>query len=263
MKHWPGESFHNHCLARGLAETSARYYASYLRKIDKIVGGLDALIGHLDSHQAVDDHVCGLPINLFKSQKVKGNAVSTLRMYLDFRQSPQMEVFARPKPANQVAALAVVTAEAFMDVDDLFHDIRSLAARYYRSMGKHLGVTGELAELAVAQLLSVELAPPRTAGFDGWLVRDGVRLRVQIKGRAVPWARRYGGRCPSIKCRDLFDIVLLVLIDNQTMQPREIWEAPEAEVARRLAVPGSKSRNERSSMGLSQFKSIARLVWSA
>ncbi|MFN0046971.1 MAG: hypothetical protein ACKVOS_10940 [Sphingorhabdus sp.] len=144
----------------------------------------------------------------------------------------------------------------------LFQDIRSLALRYRNATGKPLGVTGELAELAASQILGVELAPARTAGFDGWLVRGGDRLRVQIKGRAVPWATRYVGRCPAIKCGDQFDIVLLILVDNQTMQPREIWEADEKDIVARLSVPGSRSRNERHSMGISQFKSIARLIWS-
>ncbi len=174
--------------------------------------------------------------------------------------------FARNDESTDVIASRTYEPLPSQVLDDLFHDIRSLALRYYRTTGKPLGVTGELAELAAAALVGVELAPARTSGFDGWLERDGQRLRVQIKGRAVPWASRYGGRCPSIKCGDLFDVVLLVLIDKDTMQPREIWEADEKSVIERLAegadAKASKARNERGAMGINQFKNIGRLIWS-
>jgi hypothetical protein len=45
------------------------------------------------------------------------------------------------------------------------------------------------------------------------------------------------------------------------LEPIEILKAPREAVARRLAEPGSRARNERNSMGLSQFKSIAETVW--
>ena len=35
----------------------------------------------------------------------------------------------------------------------------------------------------------------------------------------------------------------------------------EAHIAARLKVPRSRSHNERNALGLSQFKSIARLAW--
>jgi hypothetical protein len=261
-ENWPGIAFFQYCLASGLAESSARYYATYLRRLDKIVGGLDDLIRQKSALGDVDRFVANLPTSRFRDEKDRSNMLSVLRKYLDFKRQPgraKTEV----EPVVPARTTPAATPSSIHEIRDLFHDVRSLAVRYRRSTGKPLGVTGELAELACADVLGVELAPARTAGFDGWIVRGNRKLRVQIKGRAVPWATRYVGRCPAIKTGDLFELVFLVLIDNETMQPREIWEAEEASVTDRLVKPGSKSRNERNSMGISQFKSIATLIWSA
>jgi hypothetical protein len=56
------------------------------------------------------------------------------------------------------------------------------------------------------------------------------------------------------------DVVLLVLLDNLTLEPREIWEAPYGAVEARLGVPGSKAR-ARGSLGVPEFKRLASLIW--
>jgi hypothetical protein len=140
-------------------------------------------------------------------------------------------------------------------------EAKALATKYYKLTGKPLGITGEMAELEAAELLGLQLADARTPGYDAYRQRNGSRERIQIKGRAVDPCDRYRGRCPSIKCGDQFDYVVTVLLDRRTLNVLEIWEAPEAAVQARLQAPGSRSRNERNSMGLSQFKSIATRVW--
>ena len=152
-------------------------------------------------------------------------------------------------------------SEQRMSLQQLKADAKALATRYYELTGKPLGITGELAELEAAELLDLELTDARTPGFDAYRTRGNVRERIQIKGRAVDASDRYRGRCPSIKCGDQFDYVVTVLMDRGTLEVFEIWEASEAAVDARLKVPGSKARNERASMGLSQFKSIANKVW--
>ena len=147
------------------------------------------------------------------------------------------------------------------DLRELKVEAKALAARYYQLTGKPLGITGEIAELKAAELLGLSLADARQAGYDAVRLRDGTQERIQIKGRAVDPNDRYRGRCPSIKCGDQFDYVVTVLLDRRTLDPLEIWEASEAAVQARLSAPGSKARNERNSMGLSQFKSIASKVW--
>jgi hypothetical protein len=72
---------------------------------------------------------------------------------------------------------------------------------------------------------------------------------------------RYRGRTSSIKCDGDFEWVLLVLLDVSTFDAIEIWQASRDDVSARLHLPGSRARNERSSLGIAQFKSIARLVW--
>ena len=146
---------------------------------------------------------------------------------------------------------------------ELLRAAKSLGGRYYRMTGKPLGVTGEVAELAAAEKLGLRLCAAREPGFDAWDDRFNPPLRIQIKGRAVDSADRYRGRCPAIKCGNRFDEVVLVILDHHTLEPLEIWRATESKVVDRLAKPGSKSRNERGSLGISQFKSIADKVWSA
>ena len=56
--------------------------------------------------------------------------------------------------------------------------------------------------------------------------------------------------------------MLLVLLDNRTLDPREMWEAPMTAVEERLAVLGSKAR-ARGALGVNEFKKhcLARQVW--
>ena len=141
---------------------------------------------------------------------------------------------------------------------DVLHQAKAVGVRYYALTGKPLGVTGEVAELEAAEKLGLTLLDARSPGHDA-LRTDG--SRVQIKGRAVAADRRYRGRCPAIKGAE-FDSVMLVLLDRATLDALEIWEAPQAMVVARLDAPGSKSRNERRSLGISQFKGIAKRIWS-
>jgi hypothetical protein len=138
---------------------------------------------------------------------------------------------------------------------------KSLACDYYELTHKPLGVTGEVAELEAAGKLGLELAVARTPSYDACRQAGLETKYFQIKGRAVARSDRYRGRVPSIKFDGKFDAVLLVLLDKATFEAIEIWEAPREKIALRLQAPGSKARNERRSMGIAQFKSIAKKVW--
>ena len=145
------------------------------------------------------------------------------------------------------------------EIIELLSQARSIGARYYAMTGKPLGVTGEVAELAAAQKLGLKLAGARTPGYDAW---RGSR-KIQIKGRAVDRAKPYRGRVPAIKGVD-FDSVVLVLLDRETLEPIEMWEASREAVRKRLDADGSKSRNVRRSMGVAQFRGCdgALRIWS-
>ena len=139
--------------------------------------------------------------------------------------------------------------------------VKPLAAEYYRLTGKPLGVTGEVAEYVAAEILGLKLAPPRTAGYDAIRHTGQGPQRIQIKGRAYGEDAKPGQRLGSIKRGAPCDTVLLVLLDSRTLDPREMWEAPYEAVEARLAVPGSKAREERGALGVREFKRLARKVW--
>jgi hypothetical protein len=145
-------------------------------------------------------------------------------------------------------------------VREILATVKPLAAEYYRLTGKPLGVTGEVAEYVAAETLGLALAEARTPGYDAMRQTPDGEQRIQIKGRAYGGAAKSGQRISRIKTDAACDAVLLVLLDNRTLDAREMWEAPFTAVAARLAVPGSKSR-DRGALSVSEFKCMARRVW--
>lgn len=146
------------------------------------------------------------------------------------------------------------------EVYQILRDAKALARRYYHITGKPLGVTGEVAEYEAARVLDLELQLARQAGYDATEVRNGTTLRIQIKGRYFPNPKLRGGRVGSIDLKQEFDTVLLVLLDAD-YNAFQIYEADRSAVEALLTRPGSKARNERGSVGISQFKAISSLRW--
>ncbi|MEX0591518.1 MAG: hypothetical protein WD207_10560 [Xanthobacteraceae bacterium] len=153
------------------------------------------------------------------------------------------------------------SAAAQQAVRLLLRQAKQLAAEYYRLTGKPLGVTGEVAEYEAAEKLGLTLADARTPFFDAFHDAAGVRERFQIKGRAVLPTNRCKARVPRIKCEGDFEAVLLVLLDKSTFEAIEIWRAERDAVREGLVAPGSRSRNERGAMCISQTVRGARRVW--
>jgi hypothetical protein len=153
-----------------------------------------------------------------------------------------------------------VSDVAIERVREILAAVKPLAAEYYRLTGKPLGVTGEVAEYVAAETLGLVLADARTPGYDTTRQTPDGPQRIQIKGRAYGDDAKPGQRISRIKTDAACDAVLLVLLDNKTLDAREMWEAPFTAVAARLAVPGSKSR-DRGALGVSEFKRMARKVW--
>lgn len=146
-------------------------------------------------------------------------------------------------------------------VRDIIAAVKPLAAKYYRLTGKPLGVTGEIAEVAAAEALGLELAPARTAGYDAIRRTPQGDELIQIKARAVTATPKPGQRLGRIKPDAFCHKVLLVLLSIETLDLLEIWEADFVKVMERLSVPGSIARNERGALGLRDFKNIATQVW--
>ena len=107
-------------------------------------------------------------------------------------------------------------------------------------------------------MLGLTLVPARTTGYDALRGNE----RIQIKGRAYGKDSKRGQRLSRIKTDALCDTVLLVTLDNATLEPREMWEAPFGSVLERLKLPGSKSR-ARGVLGVPEFKRLplAHRVW--
>ncbi|MDK9697027.1 MAG: hypothetical protein OEL76_11595 [Siculibacillus sp.] len=154
-------------------------------------------------------------------------------------------------------------ADATAELEEIMAQAKVLAVRYRNLTGKPLGISGEIAEVEVARVLDLVLAPPRTKGYDAERTEGDRRTKIQIKGRAVDPADRRRGRVPSIRLNHEFDIVALALLDMNSLDLLEVWEASRDDVEKRLLAPGSKARNERGSLGISQFVSIAKKSWSA
>lgn len=146
------------------------------------------------------------------------------------------------------------------EVYEILKEAKALARRYYHHTGKPLGVTGEVAEYEAARILNLELEVARKAGYDATETKDGVITRIQIKGRYFPDPKMRGGRLGGIDLRQPFDTVLLVLLDAD-YNAFAIYEAPRLAVEALILRPGSKARNERGSVGISQFRAISSLRW--
>lgn len=144
-------------------------------------------------------------------------------------------------------------------IREVLAEAKALGAEYYRLTGKPLGVTGEVAEYVAAEKLGLELAPARTEGYDAIRrTRDGEQ-HIQIKGRAYGRDAKPSQKLGTIKRGSPCDSVLVVLLDNGTLEPFEMWEAPMAAVNDRLAVPGSKAR-ARGALSVPEFKRHCRAV---
>ena len=135
-----------------------------------------------------------------------------------------------------------------------------MARRYKALTGKPLGITGEVAEIAAAQLLGLELAEARQHGFDATGIERGRKIRFQIKGRAIAGKPKPGERIGRIRLDAPWHEALLVLLDED-FEVNAIYRASKARVRAALTAPGSRARNERGALSISKFKSIGRLVW--
>jgi hypothetical protein len=143
------------------------------------------------------------------------------------------------------------------EVGRLIRDSKRIAKDYQKVTGRPLGITGEVAEYEAARLLGLRLSGVRQPGYDA--SHDDGR-RIQIKGRVQFANSKPGQRIGSIQLKYDWETVMLVLLDSD-FEPVAIYEAQRSKVKEVLEAPGSRARNERGSMGVNKFRSIAELVW--
>ena len=145
------------------------------------------------------------------------------------------------------------------EIKRILGSAKTLAVEYYKLTNKPLGITGEIAEYEAARLLGLELCPARTEGYDAlWPQKEDIK--VQIKGRCLQQDSKRGQRVGSIKLKKAWDIVVLVLLDED-LNATAIYQAGRPEITIALKEPGSKSRNERGALSIEKFKSIGFQIW--
>ncbi|HEY5085907.1 MAG TPA: hypothetical protein VII66_00985 [Gemmatimonadaceae bacterium] len=143
----------------------------------------------------------------------------------------------------------------------LLADIKRVAQRYYQLTGRPLGVTGEVAEMEAVRLLRLRPATVRQPGYDAeGPMREGRRVRFQIKGRCMVDKVKATARLGAIDLSKPWDAVLLVLMDAD-FATTAIYRAERAAVEAALTAPGSKARNERGQLSISKFRAIGIQVW--
>ena len=126
---------------------------------------------------------------------------------------------------------------------EILGEAKQLALEYRRLTGKPLGITGEVAEYEAARILGIQLSPARQDGYDATESIGGRVRRLQIKGRCLLDNCKPGQRLGSIRIDKEWDVVLMVLLD-QNFDAVEIYEAHREPIVATLCAPGSKARNE-------------------
>lgn len=147
-----------------------------------------------------------------------------------------------------------------MELEELLARIRQNAIDYYKLTGKPLGVTGEVAEYEASKKLELELCDAREPGCDALRKVNGRAERISVKGRWFKGKPNPGERVGKIDFKHEWDSAVLVMLD-EFYNPFVMYEAPRAKVLEVLSRPGSRARNERGQMSISQFKAISRVVW--
>jgi hypothetical protein len=142
--------------------------------------------------------------------------------------------------------------------DKLISQARQLAAEYRRTMGKPLpGISTEIAQHDAIRLLQLEPVD-QASGYDA--VDPGRdNLRVQIKSRTIFDESKTGQRIGQIKVDQDWDIVALVLMDED-YEPYEIYEADREELLEFME-KSSSGRARRGALSVARFKIIGRLAW--
>lgn len=146
------------------------------------------------------------------------------------------------------------------EVLNILQEAKLLERRYRVLTGKPLGVTGEVAEFEAARILDLDLTPARQAGHDAIEVRGGGQIRLQIKGRCLPLNAKRGQRIGSISLNPEWDSLLMVILDED-LDAVAIYEAPRDKILGLLDTPGSKARNQRRSLAVSQVERVSILRW--
>lgn len=147
------------------------------------------------------------------------------------------------------------------DLEKLYSETRSIAARFRHTMGKNIGgITSELAAYDAARLLGLELCSEQEFGYNAVGAERYEGKKILIKGRAIFKNQKSRQRLGQIKMNVDWDIVLLVLLDDN-FEPQEIYYATREELSAVLQDNEGKAR--KGPISVAKFKAISILVWCA
>jgi hypothetical protein len=156
-------------------------------------------------------------------------------------------------------------AEANMDlysIDKLMHETRQLAAKYRKTTGSTLPVTGEISRFDVAKALDLQLIDDTTLGYDAIGRGERKGLRMLIKGRVIFEDSRSSPRIGQIKSDGRWDRVVMVIFDDDYL-PVEMHEVTSEDIEAALNIKTESANKKRGAMSVAQFKIIGRLVWTS
>ncbi|MEM7543220.1 MAG: hypothetical protein AAF384_16785 [Pseudomonadota bacterium] len=138
--------------------------------------------------------------------------------------------------------------------DELIEQTRRVAAEYRRETGKTLAVSGELAVADAVNYLNLSPAPDDALGFDAV---DQQGRRVLIKGRVVFDERKGGHRLGQLKLEREWDLLAMVLLD-ENYRTTEIFACERAAIEAHL---DAQQPNKRGSLTIARLKIIGERVW--
>ena len=134
--------------------------------------------------------------------------------------------------------------------DQLIEHIILLAREYRQRFGKSLGITSEVGEYKVSQLLKLERAPGNiNEGFDAI---DPKGKRVQIKARICHRSQERTGVFKNYS----FDYALLVLLSDD-YEVTEIYKAKCEDIRNQITAQHYK----RPSLSIGKFKKSAKRIY--
>ena len=146
------------------------------------------------------------------------------------------------------------------DMDKLYKETRSIAARFRHTMGKNIGgITSELSAYDAARLMGLELCSEQEFGYNAVGVKHAPGKKVLIKGRAIFKDQKSRQRVGQLSLNKDWDLMMLVLLDDN-FEPQEIFEATREDVVEALDSK-DKSKDRKGAMSVAKFKAISQLAW--
>ncbi len=143
-------------------------------------------------------------------------------------------------------------------VDKLIAETRRIAKEYRLATGKTLPVTPEIAINDAISILDLLPDEEKNPGYDAIYEKDGERLKVQIKGRAIFDDKKGGYRIGQVKVEQEWDAIILVIM-NADFMTEEIYMVKRDIILHELE--DNRKNNKKGAMTLAKFKLISDLLW--